>query len=491
MYVILGASGNTGNVVAKNLLARGQKVRVVGRNAAHLQPLAAQGAEIFIADATDASALTKAFHKADAAYVMIPPNPTSHEYRAYQDRVSDAIAAAIKNAGVKNVVSLSSFGADKPSGTGPVVGLHDLEQKLNQIEGANVLHLRAGYFMENTLPQVGAIRMVGSMIGPVAPTLKLPMTATRDIGAAAADALLRLGFQGKQTQELHGQRDIDYTEAAAIVGKAIGKPDLRIHSGARQSDSSCDGADGNVRQHGRPDPGNGRRTEQRTHARAGTSFRRQHNAHAVRNLCSRVLRSGVSKTSSSIGSKVVKKTKAKGHADSDAWPLFHVGECNKRAAGFANLHSDAHCLGLGVEIENVFAHFASPARLLVAAKRQSRVKNVVAVDPDRSGAQQCCRAVRFEDILVQTPAARPYTESLAAIYSSSGLSNGIAATTGPNISSCTTFISSLVFTRRWARQSIPCRRASSRRSPPSRLPPYQSRGSRTRAAIAPRRQADP
>ncbi len=226
MYVILGASGNTGNVVAKNLLARGQKVRVVGRNAAHLQPLAAQGAEIFIADATDASALTKAFHKVDAAYVMIPPSPTSNEYRAYQDRVSDAITAAIKNAGVKNVVSLSSFGADKPSGTGPVAGLHDLEQKLNQIDAANVLHLRAGYFMENTLPQVGAIRMVGSMIGPVAPTLKLPMTATRDIGAAAADALLRLGFQGKQTQELHGQRDVDYTEAAAIVGKAIGKPDL-------------------------------------------------------------------------------------------------------------------------------------------------------------------------------------------------------------------------------------------------------------------------
>jgi uncharacterized protein YbjT (DUF2867 family) len=226
MYVILGASGNTGNVVAKNLLARGQKVRVVGRNAAHLQPLAAEGAEIFIGDTAEASALAKAFHKADAAYVMIPPHPTSPDYRAFQDRASDVIAAAIRNAGVKNVVSLSSFGADKPSGTGPVVGLHNLEEKLNQINGANVLHLRAGYFMENTLPQVGAIRMVGSMIGPVAPTLKLPMIATRDIGAAAADALLRLGFQGKQTQELQGQRDLDYTEAAAIVGKAIGKPDL-------------------------------------------------------------------------------------------------------------------------------------------------------------------------------------------------------------------------------------------------------------------------
>ncbi len=226
MYVVLGASGNTGHVVAKNLLARGQKVRVVGRNAAHLQSLAAQGAEIFIGDVTDASALTRALHKADAAYVMIPPNPSSDNVRAYEDRVSNAIAAAVRKAGVKNVVSLSSIGADKPSGTGPVVGVHELEQKLNQIDGANVLHLRAGAFMENTLPQVGAIRMAGSMIGPVSPNLKLPMIATRDIGAAAADALLRLGFQGKQTQELQGQRDLDYTEAAAIVGKAIGKPNL-------------------------------------------------------------------------------------------------------------------------------------------------------------------------------------------------------------------------------------------------------------------------
>jgi uncharacterized protein YbjT (DUF2867 family) len=227
MYVVLGASGNTGHVVAKNLLAHGQKVRVVGRNAARLQPLAAEGAEIFLGDASDASALTKAFHKADAAYVMVPPNSTSNDYRAFQDRSSDAIAAAVRNAGVKHIVTLSSFGADKSSGTGPVAGLHDLEQKLNQIDGANVLHLRAGYFMENTLPQVGAIRMIGSMIGPVTPDLKLPLIATRDIGAAAADALLRLAFQGKHTQELQGQRDLDYNEAASIIGNAVSKPGLQ------------------------------------------------------------------------------------------------------------------------------------------------------------------------------------------------------------------------------------------------------------------------
>jgi len=229
MYVVLGASGNTGHVVAKNLLARGQKVRVVGRNAARLQPLAAEGAEIFIGDATDTQALTKAFKGAEAAYVMIPPNLTSNDVRAYQGRVSDAIATALQHAGVKNVVSLSSIGADKASGTGPVLGLHDLEQKLNQIDGVNILHLRPGYFMENTLPQVGAIRMTGSVAGPLRPDLKVPMIATRDIGAAAADALLKLDFRGKQTRELLGQRDLDYAEVASIIGDGIGKPGLAYH----------------------------------------------------------------------------------------------------------------------------------------------------------------------------------------------------------------------------------------------------------------------
>jgi len=226
MYVVLGASGNTGHVVAKNLLARGQKVRVVGRNAGRLQPLAAEGAEIFIGDVTDEKALSKALKGAESAYVMTPPNPASNDFRAFQERVGDAIAASVKKAGIKYVVALSSIGADKESGTGPVVGLHNLEQKLNQIEGANVLHLRAGYFMENTLPQVGAIRMMGSMAGPLRPDLKLPMIATRDIGAAAAEALVRLDFRGKQTQELLGQRDLNYTEVAGIIGNAIGKPGL-------------------------------------------------------------------------------------------------------------------------------------------------------------------------------------------------------------------------------------------------------------------------
>ncbi len=226
MYVILGGTGNTGSVVANALLGKKKKVRVVGRDNKKLAAFTSRGAEAFTANVTDEKALNRAFAGAEAVYAMIPPDLTNENYRGFQSQASEAIATALEKEGVKHVVALSSFGADKPDKTGPIAGLHELESKLNSIKGLNVLHLRAGYFMENTLPQVGIIRSFGTMSGPVEAEVPLPMIATRDIGAAAAEALLKLDFKGKQTRELQGQRDLSYTEAAIIVGAVIGKPGL-------------------------------------------------------------------------------------------------------------------------------------------------------------------------------------------------------------------------------------------------------------------------
>ena len=226
MYVVTGASGNTGSTLAYALLDAGQQVRVIARNPDHLRPFAARGAETVSADLTDTAKLTTAFTGAKGVYVMIPPNLSVPDYAAYQSQVTSALASALAKAKVPYVVSLSSVGADKPSGTGPVLGLHRLEEALNSISGLNTMHLRAGYFMENTLAQVGVIPTMGKTAGPVRPDLKVAMIAASDIGAVAADELLKLNFQGHQTRELLGERDISYNEATAIIGKAIGKPGL-------------------------------------------------------------------------------------------------------------------------------------------------------------------------------------------------------------------------------------------------------------------------
>jgi uncharacterized protein YbjT (DUF2867 family) len=226
MYAIIGATGNTGSVIATKLLDHGEKVRVIGRDAKRLEGLINKGGEAFVADATDAAALTKAFGGAKAVYAMIPPNPSAPDVKGYQERVSDALIAAITNAGVRHTVVLSSVGADKPKKTGPVVGLHNLELKLSGVAGLNALYIRAGYFMENILAQIAVIKNFGLLGGPLRADLPVAMIATRDIGDCAAEELLRLSFSGKQARELLGQRDLTYREVASLIGKAIGKPSL-------------------------------------------------------------------------------------------------------------------------------------------------------------------------------------------------------------------------------------------------------------------------
>ena len=224
MYVILGATGNTGSAIAEALLAKKQKVRVVGRNKERLARFTAKGAEAFEADVTDSAALTRAFQQARAVYTLIPPNMTSQNVRAYQDQVTDAIAKALEAAGVSHTVTLSSIGADKSEKTGPVVGLHIMEERFAKIPGLNAVYLRAGYFMENTLAQAGVIKSFGMLAGPVRADLPLPMIATRDIASAATEALLKLDFSGHQTRELLGLRDITYVEVARVIGTAISRP---------------------------------------------------------------------------------------------------------------------------------------------------------------------------------------------------------------------------------------------------------------------------
>jgi uncharacterized protein YbjT (DUF2867 family) len=222
-YVILGATGNTGSIIADTLLLRGKKVRVVGRDAGRLQHFVRKGAEAFSGDVSDAVALTKAFRGARAAYLMLPPITSRED----QERESDAIAKAATESGLRYAVHLSSYGAHVPEGTGPVTGLHSSEQKLNAIGGLSVLHLRAAYFMENNLAAIGMIQGMGIFGHALLPDLKLPTIATRDVGDYAARRLLDLDFSGKQTRELLGERELSMTEITAVIERGIGKPDLR------------------------------------------------------------------------------------------------------------------------------------------------------------------------------------------------------------------------------------------------------------------------
>lgn len=226
MIVVTGATGRTGRRVAEVLLARGQKVRALGREARKLEPLVQLGAQPCTGNVEDVLYLTDAFAGASAVYLILPEDLSQQDLRAHQERVSDCYASAVTKAHVRFLVNLSSIGAQHAQGTGPIVGLHNQEEKLNRIDGLNVLHVRAAYFMENLFMSMAPLRATGTLPGGMRGDAPMPWIATKDIGAYAADRLVARDFSGISIQELHGERDISMNEAASIVGNAIGKADV-------------------------------------------------------------------------------------------------------------------------------------------------------------------------------------------------------------------------------------------------------------------------
>jgi uncharacterized protein YbjT (DUF2867 family) len=226
MYVVTGATGHIGKVITEKLLSNGQKVRVIGRDEPRLKPFMDKGAEAFVGSADDAAFLKKAFAGATAVFTMIPPDVTTPDLMAFDDRFTQAYATALSNNTVKYVVDLSSIGGEQPNGTGPIVGLHHKEEKLKTL-GINVLSLRPGFFMENFLFNIPIIKSMGINGSSLKADIPIPMIATRDIGNFAADALLQLKFTGNSVQYLVGPRNVTCAEATRILGTAIGKPDLQ------------------------------------------------------------------------------------------------------------------------------------------------------------------------------------------------------------------------------------------------------------------------
>ena len=223
-YTVIGASGRIGRRIVERLLRAGHSVRAVGRNRERLDALVARGAEPVVADVENDTQMTRALEGARCAYTMVPPNRVTLDYYA---RVGTTIAEGLRQTGVSHVVNLSGLGGHLAKNVGQISDFHALEQALNDVQGLNLLHLRAGFFMENLYRTIDEIRKDGVMSGLLRPDLAVPQIATRDIATVAADAMLRQDFGGVVTRELLGERDLDMREAARIVGEAIGKSELR------------------------------------------------------------------------------------------------------------------------------------------------------------------------------------------------------------------------------------------------------------------------
>ncbi|OCX52618.1 hypothetical protein BEL04_14310 [Mucilaginibacter sp. PPCGB 2223] len=226
--VVLGATGKVGGKIASLLLKEGHHLKLIARSGELEKRFGETGAELIAGDLTDVDLLTAAFTGADSAFILLPPNFTAPDYRAFQRAVGDAAIEAIKRSGIRSIVNLSSAGAQLHEGNGLIAGLAEQEVKLNQLKDVNVMHLRPAYFLDNALLNISLIKNTGINGTTADRDHPIPMAATSDVAAVAAKALANPGFTGKMVRPVLGDRNYSFSEITGIIGRSIGKPDLQL-----------------------------------------------------------------------------------------------------------------------------------------------------------------------------------------------------------------------------------------------------------------------
>lgn len=220
MYAITGITGQVGGSVAECLLTAGREVRAVARDAARAAPWVARGCSLALAEMTDAAALALAFRGAEGVFIVIPPNfdpsPDFREVLAVVEAVREGLIAARPD----RVVCLSTVGAQsmRPNLLGQ---LGIMERDLSTLD-LPVAFLRAAWFLENAAGDVedaraGAIR---SFLQPL--DKAIPMVATTDIGAVAAQLLCET-WLGRRIVELQGPASVSPNELAATFAELLGR----------------------------------------------------------------------------------------------------------------------------------------------------------------------------------------------------------------------------------------------------------------------------
>lgn len=236
MYLITGATGNVGKLVARELILNGKKVRTISRHEKNIKQLYDMGAEAFIGDLTDEKFVMKAFEGITEAYCMIPVHYQSTDIRAFRQRVAHNYLSGARENETKNIILLSSIGAHLRNGCGMVDGLADMEVYFSELSDANVLNLRPSYFMENVYSQIPMIKNSGTIRSGIKKDLKFPVVAAADIAAVVTRHLINLDFRGNTVEYVLGPKDLTYTEITRILSKAMDMQNLQYVQLSRENE---------------------------------------------------------------------------------------------------------------------------------------------------------------------------------------------------------------------------------------------------------------
>ncbi len=238
--VVSTPTGNIGRVLTRRLLDAGAEVVLTVRRPDKVKDVVERGATALQGSLDDPGFVTEATRGADVLFWLTPPKLDVPDYRAHQNEFGRVAATAVKANGIPRVVFVSSLGAEHDSGVGPIAGLHDVEDRLNDV-AKNVTHLRPGPFMENVLAGLETIKSAKSMFLPVRGDVAMPWIATRDIGEFAARRILDDSWSGGTVVELYGPEDLSHDRVAEILSEALGEKIAHVAVSADQAREAMTG----------------------------------------------------------------------------------------------------------------------------------------------------------------------------------------------------------------------------------------------------------
>ncbi|NLS20342.1 NAD(P)H-binding protein [Rhizobium sp. P40RR-XXII] len=186
-FVVLGASGHIGSVVARRLLREGHQVIAVVRDEARASDLKSAGADIAVVDVGNMEALRATLRRGRRAFLLNPPAPVTTDTDAEETRTATSIAEAVAGANLEKILVESTYGAQPGDAIGDLSVLWAFEKRVGAAAIPMAVNRGAYYFTNLDMLLDEAQR--GFIITMFPAHLKIPMVAPTDLGVAAARRL--------------------------------------------------------------------------------------------------------------------------------------------------------------------------------------------------------------------------------------------------------------------------------------------------------------
>jgi uncharacterized protein YbjT (DUF2867 family) len=222
MYVIMGGTGHVGSATAAALLARGEQVTIVTRDAKRAGAWLREGAEIVEANVNEVASLRAAFRRGSRAFLLNPNADTSADTDAVERQTVANILSALDGSGLEKVVAASTGGAQPGDRIGDLNVLWELEEGLRRQTIPAAIN-RGTYYMSNWDSQLDSVRKTGKLQTMYPADLLIPMVAPLDLGEIAAQRLVSTP-DDTGIRYVGGPRRYSSADVAKAFSQALGVP---------------------------------------------------------------------------------------------------------------------------------------------------------------------------------------------------------------------------------------------------------------------------